>query len=202
MDLKFPFHIPLRPIKGFWEMKYEKRGSMKVAFIIMLAYIFTQILDWSFSGFLVNNMELENINILWIGATFILPFLLFSISNWCVTSLMQGEGSYKDICMATAYALIPIIVIHLPLIPISNFITLEEAAFYWFFYSFAIFWFVVMVVLGNMIVHQFTIGKTLGTLILTIIVMGIIVFIILLLFSLAQQIYVFFFTIYEEVRLR
>ena len=183
-------------------MKYEKRGSMKVAFIIMLAYIFTQILDWSFSGFLVNNMELENINILWIGATFILPFLLFSISNWCVTSLMQGEGSYKDICMATAYALIPIIVIHLPLIPISNFITLEEAAFYWFFYSFAIFWFVVMVVLGNMIVHQFTIGKTLGTLILTIIVMGIIVFIILLLFSLAQQIYVFFFTIYEEVRLR
>jgi len=104
--------------------------------------------------------------------------------------------------MATAYALIPIIVIHLPLIPISNFITLEEAAFYWFFYSFAIFWFVVMVVLGNMIVHQFTIGKTLGTLILTIIVMGIIVFIILLLFSLAQQIYVFFFTIYEEVRLR
>jgi len=202
MDLKFPFHIPLRPIKGFWEMKYEKRGSMKVAFIIMLAYIFTQILDWSFSGFLVNNMELENINILWIGATFILPFLLFSISNWCVTSLMQGEGSYKDICMATAYALIPIIVIHLPLIPISNIITIEEAAFYWFFYSFAIFWFVVMVVLGNMTVHQFTIGKTLGTLILTIIVMGIIVFIILLLFSLAQQIYVFFFTIYEEVRLR
>lgn len=202
MDLKFPFQIPLRPIKGFGGMKYENRGSMKVAFLIMLAYIVTQILQWSFSGFLVNVMRLEHINILWIGATFVLPYLLFCISNWCVTTLMQGEGSFKDIAMATAYALMPIIIIHLPLIPISNIITLEEAAFYWFFYSFAIFWFVVMLFLGIMTVHQYTVAKTLGTFFLTIVVMGIIVFIMLLLFSLGQQIHVFFSTIYEEIRIR
>jgi len=202
MDFRLPFEMTLRPIKGFWEMKYEKRGSMKIAFIIMVAYIVTQILYFSFAGFIVNASRLENINIIWITAVFVLPFVLFTISNWCITTLMQGEGNYKDICMATAYALAPIIIIHLPLIPISNFITLYETAFYFFFYSFAIFWFLVMLFLGIMTVHQYTVAKTIGTFLLTILMMGIIVYIMLLLFSLGQQIYVFFSTIYEEVRLR
>ena len=202
MDFKLPFLIPIRPIKGYFEMKYERRGSMKVGIIIIAAFLLTQVLDWSFSGFVVNDRRLDEINILWIGVTFLFPFILFAISNWCVTTLMQGEGSFKDICMATAYALMPIVLIHFPLVFLSNIITLEEAAFYYFFYGFAIFWFGVMLFLGIMTVHQYTVAKTLGTFILTVLVMAIIVYIMLLLFSLGQQISVFFVTIYEEIRLR
>jgi len=202
MDFKLPFYIPLHPVKGFWEMKYEHRGSMKVAYIIMAAYILTQILTWSFSGFIVNDMQMEQVNVIWVSATFFFPYILFCISNWCVTTLLQGEGSFKDICMATAYALMPIVVIHLPLIPFSNIISLEETAFYFFFYGFAIFWFAVMLFLGIMTVHQYTVTKTLGTFVLTILFMAIVVYVMLLLFSLGQQIHVFFATIYEELRLR
>ena len=55
---------------------------------------------------------------------------------------------------------------------------------------------------GMMVTHQYSVKKTLLTTILTIIGMGILLFIGLLFFSVIQQIVTFAVTIYKEVRFR
>ena len=49
------------------------------------------------------------------------PFALWTISNWCLTTLFDGEGSYKDIFIATCYSLMPLVIILIPTTIASTF---------------------------------------------------------------------------------
>src|SRR5690625_6544846 len=130
---------------------------------------------------------------------FILPFFLFCISNWAITTLMDGEGKFKEIIIVTAYALLPLVLVYLINIPISNFITIEEAPIYYLVESAAMLWAIALLFIGIMTVHQYTVGKTVGTFIVTLIVIGIILFLGLLFLSLIQQMISFGETIYKEI---
>ncbi|MNF06216.1 hypothetical protein D3C80_2061220 [compost metagenome] len=63
-------------------------------------------------------------------------------------------------------------------------------------------WFVFLLFVGNMTVHQYTPSKTIGVILLTIIAMGFMAFIGLLFFSLVQQIIAFVSVIYQEIVMR
>ena len=60
----------------------------------------------------------------------------------------------------------------------------------------------IMMIIGIMQVHNFTVGKTLGTLILTFLAMLIIVFLMLLLSNLLGKVYNFIRSVYTEIIFR
>ncbi|QHW34499.1 YIP1 family protein [Paenibacillus rhizovicinus] len=200
--LKFPLHLIVRPFDGFWDMKYEGKGKMKVSLLILLAVILTTILQKQFAGFLVNMVDPRSLNSLDDLEFTILPFLLFCVANWSITTLMEGEGKFKEIVMATGYALLPIVLINLPMTLISRFMTQEETAFYYLLNSIATVWFVILLFVGIMTVHQYTPAKTVLTMALTVIAMGFVVFIATLAFSLGSQIYWFIYDVYREIIFR
>ena len=37
-------------------------------------------------------------------ASVVVPLLLWVMANWCLTTLFDGEGSFKDIFIATSYS--------------------------------------------------------------------------------------------------
>jgi hypothetical protein len=115
---------------------------------------------------------------------------------------MEGEGSYRDIVIATAYALVPLILINLPLIPVSRIINMEEGAFYFFFTSVSVLWSGVLILAGLSVTHQYTMGKSVFTSLLSVVGMGLMIFIGLLVFSLLQQMISFVYTIYREIAFR
>lgn len=199
---KFPFHVILHPFDGFWDMKYEGKGKVRVALIILALLVLNVILQRQFSGFLVNFNDPRNLNSLDDIQFTVLPFFLFCIANWSITTLMEGEGRFKEIIMATGYALLPIVIINIPLTYISRFMTQEETAFYFLLNSFAGFWFIYLLFVGIMTVHQYTPVKTVITLGLSVIAMGIVVFLGTLAFSMATQIYYFILNIYREIIFR
>ena len=63
-------------------------------------------------------------------AKILLPLAIFCICNWGVTTLFDGKGHLGDIYMGTAYALTPYTLIQIPIIILSNVVTIEESAFY------------------------------------------------------------------------
>jgi hypothetical protein len=63
------------------------------------------------TGFLVNTNEISDMNILIQFSYVILPFIVWCVSNWSITTLIDGEGSFKDIYITTAYALLPLIIL-------------------------------------------------------------------------------------------
>jgi hypothetical protein len=115
---------------------------------------------------------------------------------------MQGEGRLKDISIAIGYSTLPLIIsLNLATI-VSLFIADGEEAFYYLIMIIGIAYAVIMMVLGIMQVHNYSLSKTLVTLILTMAAAFIIIFIGLLLADLVNQIYSFFYSIYIEIIFR
>lgn len=199
---KFPFHVILHPFDGFWDMKYEGKGNARIAMIILALFVLNVILQRQFAGFLVNFNDPRNLNSLDDIQFTVLPFFLFCIANWSITTLMEGEGKFKEIVMATGYSLLPIVLINLPLTYISRFMTLEETPFYYLINGFAVIWFCYLLFVGIMTVHQYTATRTVLTLALTVVAMGIVVFLGSLVISMGMQMYYFVLNIYRELIFR
>lgn len=199
---KFPFHVILHPFDGFWDMKYEGKGKVGIAMIILSLLVLSVVVQRQFSGFLVNFNDPRYLNSLDDMQFTVLPFFLFCIANWSITTLMEGEGKFGEIVMATGYALLPIVIVNLPLTFVSRFMTMEETPFYYLINSFAAIWFCFLLFVGIMTVHQYTPARTLITLGLTVVAMGIVVFLASLAFSMTMQIYYFIANIYRELIFR
>jgi Yip1 domain. len=201
-ELRYSLHVAIHPFDGFWDLKYENKGKLRVALFMLLAVTVTMILNRQFAGYVVNYnhpLELNSIDEL---KYIVLPFLLWCIANWSLTTLMDGEGKFSEIVMATGYAMLPLVLVYLPNTLFSNFITLRESSFYYLLESVAALWFLWLLFIGTMTVHQYTVTKTIVTMLLTVVVMGVIIFLGLLFFSLIQQIVSFGYTIYQELSLR
>lgn len=200
--IKFPLHVIFHPFAGFWDMKFERKGKMTVSMTILALLVLSTILQKQFAGFLVNYVDPRLLNSLDDLQYTVLPFFLFCMANWSITTLMEGEGKFKEIVMSTGYALLPIVLISLPMTFVSRFMTQEETAFYWLMNSLASLWFLFLLFVGNMTVHQYTPAKALLTLFLTVIAMAFMVFIGTLAFSLGAQIYWFIYDVYREILFR
>ena len=83
-----------------------------------------------------------------------------------------------------------------------RFVVADEEAFYFILMGFGIAWFLLLVLSGVMTVHNYTLGKTLLTIIFTFVAMLIIVFVVMLLYTLLSQVVSFFVSIYNELMLR
>lgn len=199
---RMPLRTMVRPFSSFWELKYENKGKVAIALFILLMLVVTMILKRQYAGFVVNfnkPTELSSIDEL---KYIILPFLLFCVSNWSLTTLMDGEGKFKEIVTATGYAALPLVIVFLPQIGISNVMTEAESPFYYLLDSVAYLWFAWLLFVGTMTVHQYSIGKTVATLFLTVLVMAFIVFLGILCFSLVQQMATFIQALYREIIVR
>lgn len=201
-EVKYSVHVAFHPFDGFWDLKYENRGRLRIALTILLAVTVTMIIKRQYAGYVVNYNHPLKLNSFDELKFIVLPFLLWCIANWSLTTLMDGEGKFKEIMIATGYAMLPFIVVSLPNILLSNVITLREASFYYLLDTIASLWFVWLLFVGTMTVHQYTVTKTIVTMFLTLVVMGVMIFLGLLFFSLIQQIVSFVYTIYQEFSLR
>ncbi|MCR4727700.1 MAG: YIP1 family protein [Lachnospiraceae bacterium] len=199
-ELKYGLHVIFHPFDGFWDLKREKRGSLAAALTFVIITILLTTFEKQTTGFLFNTIRLKDVNVVVDILTVTMIYVLWCVANWCLTSLMDGEGKMKDIFIAMGYALIPMILIRLPMVALSLAITAEEGTFYYVLSYVSYIWTGILVFFGTMVTHQYTFKKTALTCVLTVVGMGIIMFIGLLFFNVIQQMITFVTTIYKEIR--
>lgn len=190
------------PFDGFWDLKREHRGTLAGALTFVVLTVLMLVIQKQNTAFLFNMNRLEQIDVLVDIITVGLLFVLWCVSNWCLTSLMDGEGKMRDIAIFTGYSLLPLLLIQFPLIGLSHVITTEEGTFYYVFTVISYIWTAALLLFGMMVTHQYSMKKTILTTILTLVGMAIITFIGLLFFSVIQQIVTFIVTVYKEIRYR
>ena len=200
--LKYSLYVIFHPFKGFWDIKKENKGNISSASIIILVMCLVSVMEYTLTGYIVTDNTISGFNIFIQLGIVICPFFLFCIGNWCTTTLFDGEGSFKDIYIMTAYAITPLILIRIPMILLSNIIKLEELSFYTFLSVLSVVWVVFLLFVGMITIHQYTGIKTIFTAALTVLAMAIIVFLILLFFALIQQVFSFIELVYKEMTLR
>jgi hypothetical protein len=198
----YAFYIMIHPFDGFWDVKHEKRGNAKAASVVALFLIVARIISKFFTNYLFNNAYGTKISIVSEILIVVMPLLLWTLSNWCVTTLADGEGSMKDVYVFTCYALLPMALFTIVNTVLSHFLILDEAMYLTFFSSLSVIWSGFLIFSGNTQTHRYTVGKSVFSILMAIVGMAIIVFLALVVFTTYQQIYSFLDSIVKEITYR
>ncbi len=198
----YAFYIMIHPFDGFWDLKHEKRGSAKAGTLIAVLLIVARVISKFFTNYLFNPAYGTKISIMSEVLIVMMPLLLWALSNWCVTTLADGEGNIKDVYTFTCYALLPMALFTLLNTVLSHFIVLDEAMYMTFFSSLSVIWSGYLIFSGNTQTHRYTVGKSILSIFMAVVGMAIIVFLALVIFTTYQQIYGFIDSIVKEVTYR
>lgn len=201
-SVAYALHVVFHPFDGFWELKAEKRGNTLSATIILVLVSLSYVFMEQYSGFVVNSVDQRKFSLYSEFGSVVVPVLLWCGVNWALTTLMQGKGTLRDVYIATAYALTPLILVLVPAALYSNLISIEEATFYYLLVSVGTVWAGLLVFLGMMITHGYDAIRAFFTSIFTLVGIGIVLFMGLLFFALIGQITAFVMDIYTEVVFR
>lgn len=180
------------PMDGFYWIRHKEYGSVPIAILMVILFSISFSLNRLYASFVVNETDPRSVNSLTELAGVLVLFLLVCVGNWSITCLMDGEGRFKDIIIAVGYGITPATVGYVLATLLSRVIADNEQAFYGLVIAIGIAYAVILVLMGIMQVHNYTLGKTLITLFLTFVAVLIIIFLALLLFNLVSQVITFF----------
>lgn len=200
--LKYGFYVITHPFDGFWGLRREGKGSVAAAVTFVALTILTFTIEKQNTGFLFNTNRLSELNVTVDIITVAMLYVLWCVANWCTTSLMDGKGRMQDIFIAAGYSLLPLILLRLPMVVMSHMIRISEGSFYYVLGTVSWLWAVFLIFTGTMVIHQYSVKKTIVTCLITIAGMGILLFIGLLFFNVIQQMVAFVVTLYKELRFR
>ncbi|WP_019680093.1 Yip1 family protein [Ruminococcus flavefaciens] len=195
-------HAVMHPVEGFEDMRWKKSGSLKIALFIILLLFFGEIAYGRLYGFQFYISYDKTFNIIpYIVRSFVL-FGVWTLGNWAVCTLLDGEGTLKNICIYSAYALIPYTVqLYLNVI-LSHLLIRDEMVFMDIIKIAGVCWTAVLLFSAVKSVHQYSFGKTVFAIILTVAAMFVMLFLLVLFLSLIQQVIIFISTLYTELSYR
>ena len=198
----YMFYTISHPMDGYYWIRHREYGSVPLAILLVILFSISFTANRLMASFVVNDLDPRGVDLLYELLGVLAFYLLLCVSNWSITCLMNGEGRLKDIAVAIGYGTAPMTVVMVAATLISQFIADEEQAFYGILIGVGIAYGVIMMLIGIMQVHNYTLGKTLLTLLLTFLAALIIVFLLLLLSNLLGMVYNFFHSIYTELIFR
>lgn len=195
-------HAVTHPVEGFEDMRWKKAGSLKIAMLIVVLLFFGEIAYGRLYGFQFYISYDKTFNIIpYIVRSFVL-FGAWAVGNWSVCTLLDGEGTLRNISIYSAYALIPYVAqLYLNVI-LSHFLIRDEYVFMQVIKFIGVGWTVILLFSAVKSVHQYSFKKTVLAIGFTLSAMFIMLFLLVLFMSLIQQIYIFISTIYTELSYR
>lgn len=200
-QLLYGFHLWMHPFDGFWDLKHENRGSLKAALVYLVVTILAFFYQAIGQGYVSNPQG--SYTTIWSQAlSVIVPILLFAVANWCLTTLFDGEGSFKDIFVAICYSLLPLPIIIIPTTLVSNWSISKELSLLNFLVTIAFIWVGILIFFGTMVTHDYSLGKNLITLVGTIAGMAFIMFLGILFSTLLGKLISFVTNIITEITYR
>jgi hypothetical protein len=195
----YPLYLIAHPFEAFYCMKFQKRGRISISIIILAVFTAVFIVNRQFTGFIFNYSNPESINIYDEIMRVAVPFILWIISNWCISSLVDGEGRINEIVNYSAYSLTPMIIVLIITTVLSNYFTVEEGTFLSIIMGAGMIFTVLLLFIGTLQTHQLTGKGTLWFIIGTLVGMFIIAFITLLFIYLVNNMYDFFARLYVQL---
>ena len=201
-SLRYALYAVVHPVDGFWDLTHEKRGSYSAATTILVLAIAAYVIRLRYTSFIFIQVYWEDLNIFMYIASVLLPFMLFVVGNWALTTLFDGKGRLGQVYIATCYAITPYPLIQFPLMFLSNFITVDESEFYTAMYVISLIWVLFIGILGMSQVHEYGFGKNILFLIATVFAMLVMIFLLMLFFSMVSQGVAYFISLTKEMLYR
>ena len=201
-SLKFALYCLTHPLDGFWDLTHEKRGTIAGANTILFLALAIRIAKLRYTSFLFMEVYWEDLNIFLYLASILLPLSLWVVGNWALTTLFDGKGRLGQVYMATCYGFTPYVVIQLPLMILSNFVTVEEGQFYEVLYVISLIYCALLIIAAMGQIHEYSGGKNILFTVATLFAMLVMIFLLMIFFSMISQGVVYFISLGREFLFR
>lgn len=199
---RYPFYTMIHPIKGFDNLKNDKKGSVLYADILVLLFFIESIFSKLNTGFLFNQNQVENFNIVYTLFSTVGLFIFWVAANWAVSTLLDGEGKFREIWIFSAYSLMPYLLCNIVVILLSNFLVNDEQSFYKVAVFILYAWTALCLFAAINAVHQFTVSKTILIILFTFVIIFLIILLVAIVYSIFAQLIDFVSSIIGELKLR
>ncbi len=189
----------IHPSNNFTDIKEKKLGSIPLCLLLIVLYYAVTVMKTIAGGFLFSTYDPTSFNSILVLVRSVGLVVLWIIANWLVCTLLGGKGKLKEIMIVTCYSLLPLILEGVIYIILSNMLLPVEASFLSILTTLATIYFGIMLIIGMLKVHDFSMGKFIWTTILTVLGMAIIIFLLIMLIILVQQFGAFIITLVTEI---
>lgn len=166
---------------------------------VLIVWFLLSVLDWQFAGFLFNPSSGEEFEVLYHVLQTAGLFALWVIAAWFVSNLMNSSARLTDLIVVSATALLPYVTGLLLHLAASNLLTQEEGGFLTAVQVVLILWSAAILIGGFKEIHEMNFRQTLLSILFTLLGILLILFMALLLWSLFQQVFVFFAQVLDEL---
>ena len=134
-------------------------------------------------------------------ARIIVPFFTWVVSYYAVTSIMDGETSIDEIFVASAYSLVPYIVVTFLTTVFSNIMATEEIGLFNFIQSFMWLWMGFLFFLNLKIMNNYSFKKSISVFILVLFGMALIWAVVILFYVLTNNLWTFVAALQRELHI-
>ena len=200
--LAYSGYVVSHPIRGFYEMRFEGKGTMAGCIALLVMVCLAHVESILLGGPAFVQVNIREFNLLMNLATVLIPFFLWCTANWSITALMDGEGKFSHIFMASCYALTPYLVTTVIWTVLSNVLTQSDASFLTMIQTVGLVISFFLFFTGMVTVHQFTVKKAVGALILSLAFMAFIAFLSTLFLNVFNRLINFVAGLVTELQLR
>lgn len=202
-DFFFMFRFIKKPADSYYYIKHNLRGNLLFALLLFGWIVMARILSLYVTSFIFSpyvtgwqiHVEMEVIYIA-------LPIVLWVIANYMVATISNGEGSLRQVFIASIYSLFPYALFTLPIALFSNLLTLNEVFIYKFSGQLVLVWCGLMLIIMVGEIHNYTVSETVRNILATLFTMAMFMLTGYILYILFMQLYDFIQAIIQEVDLR
>ncbi|MFN8378987.1 MAG: YIP1 family protein [Anaerolineae bacterium] len=201
-DFAFMFRFIRKPADSFYYIKQKERGSLLFALLIYAWLVVVRIITLYITGFVFSpfystwqiNVETEIVYT-------VIPIVLWTVANYLIASINDGEGSMRQVIIGTAYSLFPYALFALPIAALSNLLTLNEQFIYTFSMQIILVWTGIMLVIMVKEIHNYSFSETVRCILITLFTMAMFLLTAYILYVLFSQLFEFIEAVIREANL-
>lgn len=193
------FMMLRNPYDCCYGIKREKRASCWSAVAVLLVFFVWFVVNKYFSGFLFRAVPEGYYELLNDFFTVFGVFLMLVICCYLVCTIQEGEATFKDIFIGSAYALAPMLFAMPIQLIMTNVLTFNEEFFITVVQVVAYGWTGILIVLMLMYLNDYSFWQTIKIIIMTLFTVLIAAALIFVVYVLISQLVDFIVSIYGEV---
>lgn len=190
------------PIDGVYYLKTQRRGSVAGATVLYVTALAVYMVCRGAKAFLFGGGYSYYNDPVSIFLIITVPALLFLVGSYLISSINDGEGSFRAIYVSFAYSLSAFIICWPVLTLITHSLTLTELFIYRLMAFLVLGYTAVLVFISIKEAHVYNLRKTFANVFLTLFFMLITILAVVILFILWRELVSFLSEVFEEVRYR
>ena len=160
MQLKYAPQVLRHPVDTYYDATRRGQGSLVSAAIVYLAFLVLMVASRACTSFVFDMEGIRGVTLVSFLLLYVAPVILWVLGNYLVGAITKGQGTLKGIIIGSVYALMPLIVLSLPLALLSNVLTLAEGSIYHLAQTVILLWTGMLLFVQVKEIHGYGFGET------------------------------------------